>query len=222
LDKIGVSFFNLIQLEISQDNYRKLGIHQYHLYHRQFMMPVFESEICALQLMLFRQQKGLHLPVSYCGFPFRFEITNAMRSNRYNQFERKGWEEVTEAGFIRTFALKNSGETAMNVARLFEKKSHSRGLWRLSTDHSELIFHRELLPLIWQQTTHVVLQYLQKTLTDDALDSMKWKCDVVAETLMSQAAIECWQHLYMERWNERDALKRFVQIIRSARIPPSP
>jgi uncharacterized protein len=211
MEAIGVSFLNLIQLEISQDNYRKLGIHQFHLHHRQFMLPVFESEICALQLMLFRQEKGLRLPVSYCGFPYRFEMTNAMRSKRYNQFELKGWEEVTETGLIRTFALKNSTETATRVAQLLEKKSYSNGLWSLNADCSELTFHRKLLPLILDQTTHVVLQYLQKTLSDYAVDSMKWKYEVIAETLMSQTAIKCWRHLYIEHGNEREALKKFVR-----------
>jgi pyruvate formate-lyase activating enzyme-like uncharacterized protein len=63
LDALGADHLNLIQLEISRDNYRSLDLGAFHVSHRTELLPVFESELCSLEMMLFRQERGLRLPV---------------------------------------------------------------------------------------------------------------------------------------------------------------
>jgi uncharacterized protein len=211
MENIGVDYLNLIQLEISKDNFRSIGLHQYHVSHRQFMLPVFESEICALKLMLFKQAKHLRLPISYCGFPYRFEVTNMLRAKRYNQFGLKRWEEITEAGFIRSFNLKKDLKKIAQVLNLFENTLEATGLWWCNTTKTDLRFHHQLLPFIWQVFPDVTIQYYDQAMTKCTKDEFTLSRHLLAEASLSQAATRCWQQIYCEHHNEKEALQAFVR-----------
>lgn len=211
LEAIGVDFLNLIQLEISEDNYKELASRDFHVCHRQFMLPVFESELCTLQLMLFRQKKQLRLPVSYCGFPYRFEVTNAQRFKRYNQFERKGWEGLTQAGLLRTFTIKGAKGKLSQLLKRLEEMPESSNLWRCNEDRTEIQFHHRLLPAVWQVVSQVVIQYAQKTLLSCSQSSLVWRHERSAEVALGQEAIRCWEQLYLKQREPQEAFRSFVQ-----------
>ena len=211
MEAIGVDFLNLIQLEISQDNYLKLLPCNYHVCHRQFMLPVFESEICVLKLMIFRQEKNLNLPVSYCGFPFRFEVTNAQMFKRYNQFEQKGWQELTQRGVLRTFTINNAHGRFAKLLQRLEETPGSSCLWWSNEDRTQVQFHHSLLPVVWKEVSQVVLQYSQKKLLSCRQSNLVWRHDILAEYSLSPAGVRGWQQLYLEHKELQEVLRSFAQ-----------
>lgn len=60
MEEIGVHHLNLIQFEVTKDNYRMLHFQRSNVCHRPVPFPVFESELCLLKLMAFQQGLGLH------------------------------------------------------------------------------------------------------------------------------------------------------------------
>ena len=211
MEAIGVDFLNLIQLEISQDNYLKLLPRNYHVCHRQFLLPVFESEICVLKLMLFRQEKNLNLPVSYCGFPYRFEVTNAQMFKRYNQFEQKGWQELTQTGVLRTFTVNDAHGRFAILLQQLEETPDSSNLWWCNEDRTQVQFHHSLLPVVGQVVSQVVLQYSQKKLLSCRQSGLVWRHDILAEYSLGPAAVRGWQQLYLEHKEPKQVFRSFVQ-----------
>ena len=211
MEKMGVDFLNLIQLEVSEDNYRTMDLSRYHVCHREFMLPVFESEICALRLMLFREENRMRLPVSYCGFPYRFDVTDAQRSIRYNQCEMSGWEDITEAGYIRTLSLRGSSEEIVEAERRLEKTTEKTQLWWCDEGKTELLFHRKLFPIVVEDCSSVVIRYEEKTLSEFSASTLRWKRRTVAEAMLSRWAARCWHQIYVEQRNEKEATRAFVK-----------
>jgi len=211
MEAIGVNFLNLIQLEISRNNYLKLIPRNYHVCHRQFLLPVFESEICVLKLMIFRQEKNLNLPVSYCGFPYRFEVTNARMFKRYNQFELKGWQEVTQTGVLRTFTVNDAHGRFAKLLQRLEETPGSSDLWWRNEDRTQVQFHHSLLPVVWQEVSQVVLQYSQKKLLSCRQSGLVWRHDILAEYSLGPAAVRGWQQLYLEHKEPRQVFHSFAQ-----------
>lgn len=211
MDALGVDYLNLIQLEVSRDNYKALDLTRYHVLPRSNLLPVFESEICSLELMLFRQENRLRLPVSYCGFPYRFELTNAQRSIRYNQFDLKGWEEVTEAGFIRTLVLEASDKQFKHVLAKLESAADFAGLWIRNPAGTELYFHRKSLPIVLPMCSRIKIRYSEQTLAVFSLNSMEWEKNLLAEIELSRPAMPCWQELYLDHRNAKEAFRALSQ-----------
>ena len=210
MEAIGVDYLNLIQLEVSRDNFKALALDRYHVGHRPVLLPVFESEVCALELMLFRQERRLRLPVSYCGFPYRFEVTNAQRSKRYNRFGLKGWEEVTEAGFIRTLTVRGAGEVERALKRMGAGAGFS-ALWSCDDGKTELRFHPKLLADILPACSSVVIQYHERTLTACTTAGPEWTRGLLMEAGLNRAAVECWREIYLERRDAQEAFRDFVK-----------
>ena len=210
MNALGVDYLNLIQLEVSRDNYRALGLERYHVGHRPVLLPVFESELCALELMVYRQERRLRLPVSYCGFPYRFEVTNAQRSKRYNRFDLKGWEEVTEAGFIRTLLTREAVGEVERALKRKRKGAESAALWGCDDGKTELRFHPKLLADVLTACSSVVIRYHERTLTACTTVGLEWKRSLLMETGLSRAAVECWREIYIERRSAQTVFRDFV------------
>lgn len=62
---IGVNILNLHQLNASRHNYRALLKRRYHFLH-QSHVPVLESEMCALQLLIYAKENHIDLLINYC------------------------------------------------------------------------------------------------------------------------------------------------------------
>jgi len=65
METAGVNFLNLHQLTATEYNYKAFRRRNYHLLH-QPNIPVFETEICALRLLLFARENQISLPINYC------------------------------------------------------------------------------------------------------------------------------------------------------------
>ncbi|MBN1893027.1 radical SAM protein [bacterium] len=211
METLGIDHLNLIQLEVSRDNYRSLNLSKYHVSHRPELLPVFESELCSLELMLFHHERNLRMPVSYCGFPYRFEVTNAQRSRRYNQHGLQGWEEVTEAGFIRTLVLDGNGGEIDQVLQFFGDRTEAARGWWCNQAKTELRFHRSLLPRILSLCSGAKIQYHNQVLTAYTETGPMWRRDLVAEVQLSRAALLCWQRLYLDGWRMKAAFHALAQ-----------
>jgi len=211
METFGVDHLNLIQLEVSEDNYRSLNLSQYHVSHRIELLPVLESELCSLELMLFRQESRLRLPVHYCGFPYRFEVTNAQRAKRYNRQGLKEWEDVTEAGFIRTLVLTGSGGEIEQAIQHFGNATESAKQWWCNAEKTELWFHRDLLPCIQSMDSGVKILYHNQVPEAYTESGLKCRRDRVAEFMLSHAALVCWHRLYLEGWGTKEAFRSLAQ-----------
>jgi pyruvate formate-lyase activating enzyme-like uncharacterized protein len=217
LDAAGVDYVNLIQLEATRDNFGALNLDRYHVLPRPELLPVFESELGALELMAFREKRKLRLPVSYCGFPYRFEVTNAQRSLRYNRFDLKGWEEVTEAGFIRTLGLKGGSGEIAEAARRLGDAAGTAGLWRRSKDGAELSFHPRLLDLLAGDAVSITVRYEERELVSCTTGSLEWRRVALAEADLSPAGVACWRRIGLGGSDAEAACREFERSAEAGR-----
>ena len=137
MQELGIEFLNLHQLFVSKYNYKILQRRQYHFLH-QPGIPVFESEICALKLLLYAREQQLSLPVNYCCADYKNRFQSRDGRTRIGNVVRQGFEEVTELGYIRAFRVRDlSGRIESMVGRLIDANYPPR-LWHCNDAMSEI------------------------------------------------------------------------------------
>ena len=151
---LGVDFVNLHQMTATQFNHRKLRERGYHFLHQEHI-PVFESEICALQLLLFCQENCPDLPVNYCNAIFKHRFQQQARRVRHGNLFLKDHEELTPAAYIRSISVADEPD---HTTRL-EKKLRNLHLYNQRISDGRVLIHGASLDFVDSATASVLISY---------------------------------------------------------------
>ncbi len=105
---LGVSHLNLHQLRLTPYSLPRFADRPYTYLHGE-KVTVLESELLALELMAEAAETGCQLPINYCSFVFKNRWQKVAARHRNGHFMRKGWEDLTESGLIRSLFAKGEG-----------------------------------------------------------------------------------------------------------------
>jgi pyruvate formate-lyase activating enzyme-like uncharacterized protein len=217
LEARGVKYLNLHQLHASRFNYKALLRRGYHFLH-QPLLPIFESEICALKLLGYARDRRVALPINYCAAAYkgRFHARNS-RQRRARLFHQ-GHEEITAAGYIRTFRVSDSTNKIALMARRLQKARCPSDSWKRNEKRTEVAIRSALLPYVDWSSADVALLYFApgvglgdpaEGISKDNLAPAHQK--VYEWTGVTKPAIECWRKLYTEKTASEQAFTSFCQ-----------
>lgn len=214
---MGVSFLNLHQLQANKYNYKALRRRNYHFLH-QTPISVFESEICALKLLLFACKHQINLPMNYCCSAYKDRFQSRDLRTRQSRVVLKSFEEITNAGYIRVWRVLDSPDKIENMVRLLEGAHCPLHLWQCGERKTEVAIHSDLLPYVDWSSADVTILYFQpgvelKKPGEGMIEgNLVPKNSVVyQEHGWSQVAVETWRKLYIEKISTKDAFKFFYQ-----------
>jgi uncharacterized protein len=215
MEKIGVDFLNLHQLHATKFNYKRFIKRNYHFYH-QPSIPVFESELSALRLLLFARQQKVMLPINYCCSAYKNRFQGRDGRTRKALLGLKGYEEITTAGYIRSFRVLDCNKTIKSMVRLFADAHYSPELWHCNEKQNEIILHRDLLSFVDWSSANVTIRYFQPGVKlEDPEKGMIEGHLVTNNSLVyqgedwSEIAIDTWRKLYIEKMTAEDAFRFF-------------
>lgn len=217
MEKAGVDFLNLHQLYVCSANYKALRQRNYHFLH-QPNIPVFESEICALNLLLSAREQGIRLPINYCCVAYKDRFQGRAHRMRKSRVLLKGFEEVTSAGYIRSFIVMDSKDKIEGMVRRMENAICPVGQWQCDARKTEVAIHSDLLPYVDWSSGDVTIAYLNPGVgMKNPEDGMKeenlesGRSLVYRESGWSKIGIETWRRLHVEKMNPVDAFRFFYR-----------
>ena len=154
----GVDFLNLHQLRLTPHNFEHLASRGYTFLHGE-KVTVLDSELAALELLHHAIDRRLELPVNYCSFVYknRYQHRDARRRNA--PFVGKGYEALTESGYLRALTLLGSPEAIGRQAEAFAAAGTDGALWGFGSSRERLLFHPSLWPLVDFSPFRLLIQY---------------------------------------------------------------
>lgn len=144
---VGVSHLNLHQLRLTPHNFAKLIQRDYTYLHGE-KVTVLESELTALRLIRSGLNRGIDLPINYCSFVYKNRFQQAAARRRNAPFVKKGFEDLTESGYLRTLTLLGDTELIAAQAERFRQAGVAAELWTFGGTKDRLSFCASLLPLV--------------------------------------------------------------------------
>lgn len=134
LKALGIAHVNLHQLMIVGQNAPRLQGRGY-----TFLWGpapgVMESELTALELLRFALDKGIGLPINYCGLAYKGRWQNQTQDLRAAEIVTEAHESRTPSGLLRRIWLDVPPEQARELARTFGEEGLNQG--RFVYDESE-------------------------------------------------------------------------------------
>ncbi len=154
----GVDYLNLHQLRLTPYNFERLTPRNYTYLHGE-KVTVLESELAALELLHYAHERRIGLPVNYCSFVYKNRYQNLAARQRNARFLIKGYEGLTDNGYLRTLTLLGSSEAITRQAESFQAKGGSADLWGLSSNRERLVFSPALWPLVDFAGLRLLVEY---------------------------------------------------------------
>ena len=217
METAGVNFLNLHQLTTTEYNYKAFRRRNYHFLHQPHI-PVFETEICALRLLLFARENQISLPINYCSSIYKNRFQGRDVRTRQGRILIKGYEEITNAGYIRSFRVLDARDKLASLVHHLEETNCPPDHWQSDARRTEVAIHSDLLSYVDWLSAEVAMLYFEpgvrlkepeQGLTESNITSKNIK--VYQEDGWSQAAIDTWRKLYMEKANPKEAFRSFYQ-----------
>jgi len=116
LKKAGCGFLNIHQIYATNFNHKKLAERGYTLHHGTGGTPLtLESELAALKLLKAASEKNIGLPINYCTWEYRTQVTGWSRRRRAALLAKKAHEDITPAGYLRRISGGASQEDHFTV-----------------------------------------------------------------------------------------------------------
>ena len=153
----GVQHLNLHQLRLTPYNFEKLVSRGYRFLHGK-KVTVLDSEMTALELLLYKERNNIKLPINYCSFPYKNRFQTLAARLRNAPFIKKDYESLTENGFIRTLILSGNQEILAQLLTIFDQSGYNHLLWNLSSPE-KLHIHSDLLPLVDFKNLNLQISY---------------------------------------------------------------
>ena len=218
----GVDHLNLHQLTATPHNIKNFIDRDYTFLHDP-SLPVYESEILALELMLHSLKAEVPLPIHYCSAAFKKTFQEIQLTCKAASLVQEDYEEVTRLGYIRRLTLHVQPAEAPPILNRLESEAGSARLWHYNRTMGELRVHPRLLNLIPTGDLHFSLDYFAAH-AESVQDSFQGSHSLVlnsGKTVyinrppvwqaldLHLVTIEGLFNMYREGWKERDALKFF-------------
>jgi pyruvate formate-lyase activating enzyme-like uncharacterized protein len=201
IERIGVAHLNLHQLIAGPHNYtalQRLGCHFLH----QPLVPVMESEPCALRLLLSARERGLSLPINYCCSAYKSRFQPRGDRLQAAKIARRAHEEVTATGYLRSFVVSGPPDSIPTTIARFRDAGFPPELWALDAGRAQVIIHSRLLPYVDWESTRVEIRYSEPRLRpkDPAAEFSE-------QNLVNASAVVCqqggWDRMTFDRWRQR-------------------
>ena len=158
LHDAGVRHLNLHQLRLTPHNCEKLLARGYRFLHGE-KVTVLDSELAALEILLYGMQHDIDLPINYCAFPYKNRFQARAARCRNAPFIIKGHEAMTQNGFIRTLTLQGDTNMLMRCCAAFDRSSDDKSLWKLGGSQDKLHFHPSLWPCVDAENCSLTISY---------------------------------------------------------------
>ncbi|MEJ2200750.1 MAG: radical SAM protein [Desulfuromonadaceae bacterium] len=156
--EMGIKHLNLHQLRLTPFNLEKLLPRNYTYLHGE-KVTVLESELMALELLRYGQDRKLGLPINYCSFVYKNRYQALASRQRNAVFVGKGFESLTAAGYLRTLTLLGTGGDLTRLVEDFRSQGLSAELWQLTSSRERLAIHPQLWPLVDFATVSLQVSY---------------------------------------------------------------
>lgn len=161
---VGVRHLNLHQLRLTPHNFDRLIQRNYNFLHGE-AVTVLESELTALSLLQTAIEQQLPLPINYCSFVYKRRFQQAATRRRNAGDMLKGWEAVTENGFIRSLVLTGPPGQIEPVAQHLEQHDNTRQRWTINAKQDRLQFHPSLWSFVDLSAGRLLVSYAEAILT---------------------------------------------------------
>ncbi|MFT5700392.1 MAG: pyruvate formate-lyase activating enzyme-like uncharacterized protein [Desulforhopalus sp.] len=143
----GVQHLNLHQLRLTPFNFQKLHARNYRYIHGE-KVTALDSEMAALEILHHGIRENIDLPINYCSFPYKNRFQGRASRLRNASFLLKGFEALTENGFIRNMTLLGESTKLENLVISFHKQGNNNSLWSLNGARDRLTLHPSLWSLV--------------------------------------------------------------------------
>jgi uncharacterized protein len=201
IERIGVGHLNLHQLIAGPNNFKALQARGYHLLH-QPLVPVMESELCALRLLLSARNRQASLPINYCCSAFKSRFQPRGDRLQAGRLARRPYEEVTAAGYLRSFLVSGPDRSIMASLVRFHDAGFPPDLWELQADRSEMLVHGQLLPYLDWESASVAIQYAEpRARPRNPADGFNEENLAVSSVVVHRQA--GWDRAAVDRWRRR-------------------
>ena len=168
MQRIGVSYLNLHQLDTTVYNYKNY-INRYYTFLHQMYVPILESELTALKIMSYAADNNISIPINYCSAAYAFRVQGKGERLLLASFVREGdYEEITCDGYIRRITVVDSARNIYKVIKVLRENNCEKRLWSLDGTRTELTVHHSLLRFIDFHEHHMVVMYFTAELGDKA------------------------------------------------------
>ncbi len=158
MDQLGVDFLNLHQLRLTPHNWPRFARRPYSYLHGE-KITVLESELTALELMLYAQQQQLRLPVNYCSFIYKNRYQTVAARSRGAHIHRRPQEEITEAGYLRSCVISGSRVHLEPLVQRLRDADVPAEFWELSASAQQLFLTPAALPYLDASSLNLTLSY---------------------------------------------------------------
>jgi len=188
LTEIGISHLNLHQLRLTPHNFDRLIPRGYTFLHGE-SVTVLESELTALALLRQTDSNLSPLSINYCAYAYKRRYQQAATRRRNAESILKGWEAVTEAGFIRTLTLVGPPEALASVAGRLEQLVPDKSRWQINTRQTRIQFHPSLVPHIDPAAGQLYVTYCEAVLSP----AVSYRC------AFTEVRLDTGQKIYIEK-----------------------
>jgi len=219
MDQAGIHFVNLHQLMVDENNYQALRSRPYHFLH-QPGVPVFESEMAALKLLLHARKRRLRLPINYCSSHYKTHFQGRGLRIRVAGLIREKPEEITAAGYIRCLRIQDGAAKLRRMIGRIQSAHCPTHLWNYDEEKNEMAIHHRLLSLADWSSARLKVQYFFGTMgLKNPKAGMAENNLILRRVLVDQregwtpVAAESWQKRYIEKRREREVLKFYYENI---------
>ncbi len=158
LASAGVDFLNLHQIRCTRFNCKKLSDRGYTFVHGPGV-TVLETELAALELVLYTLEHEILLPVNYCAFTFRNQFQRAGAQKRNADQIKASHESITATGQIRTTTLAGSTESIDRIQSRLIQMNTSPALWQRTAKGDQLHIHADLLSALDTKTLELRIRH---------------------------------------------------------------
>jgi uncharacterized protein len=165
MKNVGLRYLNLHQLLTTEYNYPNLASRNYTFLHHPGL-PVFESEITALQLLQYSVENNLLLQVNYCAQSYKERIHSRNHRLKAMPYARQDFEDSTEAMYIRNISVQAKKDILEQLAVTLVQAGCSKSHWKLDDDSTNLVLRSTLLPYIDDKDSKFTLSYYRPCLRD--------------------------------------------------------
>jgi len=186
---IGIDHLNLHQMRLTPHNLPHLSGRPYTFLHGE-KVTVLESELTALELLRHSLDRGIDLPVNYCSFVYKNRWQRATARRRGGEAVKKGHEDLTDAGYIRTLALAGDSENLARQAATLQAAGVPEGSWNIGRGGDRLFFSAALWPLLDFCSCRLRVAYAETVMRES----------VSYRTAFSEVTLATGKKVVFERW----------------------
>jgi len=169
----GVDHLNLHQLMVLGDNAARLRERGY-TFLRFPTLPVVESELSALETLVYALDHACDLPINYCGAVFKGRWQNRVDDLRAGPLVAAAHEVPLETGLRRRLWVETTAEGASADIERLRAAGADELLWVHRPEARALDLHPDLLGLVELGERNVYATYI-KTLVGDAEQDDTWR-----------------------------------------------